>query len=771
MKYICIDDGAIAEIISGRQLQSIDFNEGAEFVKTLTGKVEAFKASGAMVMTANSDGLFLSTAGAWKQKKYLVIDCEESGLFASINSSDALTTLQKSFRFCAKYWSGSGAYNSSERMILGTTKTVIFPLGFSKSTGFRVALERDPDPKRLKPRDLAGNFILLYKSGFDGADSAAEVAPLANFKKAVDLLSYVYSSLPKKLAAAEAQKAAVAPRKLTEVMLSDSSPSTLEGAFLPLEHWLNRLTKQQRQFIFAAPGIAQRLIGAAGTGKTATLLIRSLVHCAAFERDRRNFRALFVTHSESTRESVLEILDAMDPDGFHRRNPDVEAVSLTVKTLASVCSDVLNQTISETEFVDRDAQDSKILQSLYIEQSLQQARSAEFKSHSPHMSEKFRDFVTWNAESELAPLFQHEISIQIKGRAGGSFDVYRECPPLKYGLPVVNDADKGYVYIVFRLYEEQLRSTGQFDTDDVVISAVGQLDTPIWRRRRGREGFDFLAIDEAHLFNINELQVFHFLTRSPGVTPISFAIDRAQAVGDRGWSSGYLGDGGVISSSADEISYSAVFRSSSDIVDFATSVLASGATLFADFSNTLSQSRSGLTADQEKLTQPIIYYDASDDGSMIEAAFRRATALQKLTNSSPWEILITSLSDRLASDIAQFARDNNKAVTVLDRRGDYSRVRDAEKSGHMIVGHADFVGGLEFNAVVIAGVDKGRVPLEASSTTAETRSFQKYIAHNRLYVAASRARLALELFGLAGRGPSDLLGGAMKSGLVTREKV
>lgn len=172
MKYICIDDGAVAELISGRELQSIDFKEGAAFVKALTGNIQAHKVSDRMVMTANPDGLFLSTAGAWKNKKHLVIDCETSGVFSSLSESDALTTLQKSFRFCAKYWSGSGIYNSSERMISGTSKTIIFPLGFSKSAGFRVALERDPDQKRMKARDLAGSFILLYKSGFEGADSS-----------------------------------------------------------------------------------------------------------------------------------------------------------------------------------------------------------------------------------------------------------------------------------------------------------------------------------------------------------------------------------------------------------------------------------------------------------------------------------------------------------------------------------------------------------------------------------------------------------------------
>ncbi|MCA1297722.1 UvrD-helicase domain-containing protein [Stappia indica] len=767
MKYICIDNGAINELISGRQMQSVDFREGAAFVELLSGGQEGFRAVGDIVMTTRSDGLFLSTSGGWTRKKFLIIDCESSEIFEKLDPSSVLTVLQKSFRFCAKYWSGNGVYNASEKIISGTTKAVLFPLGFSKASGFRVALERDPDAKRLRARDISGNFILLYKSGFEGADSGTEIAPLTNFRRVVDCLREVYSSVPENLVAAAGKE----EKRISDTILSSASLGTGKGAFLPLEQWKERLTEQQWDFVNAPFSKAQRLIGAAGTGKTATLLIRSLLKCAEAEEGNSNFRAIFITHSEATRRSALEVLEIMAPGGYHTRDPEEEAVSLSVKTLATVCSDVLNQSISDTEFVDRDAQDSKMLQGMYIEQSLRQAREAEFGSHSPHMSEVFRDFLTNNIDTDLAPLFQHEISVQIKGRAGGKFDAYKECPALKYGLPVSNDADKGFVYVVFRLYEEELRSTGQFDTDDVVLSALGQLDTPIWRRRRSREGFDYIGVDEAHLFNINELQVFHYLTKGSGTAPISLAIDKAQAVGDRGWDAGYLEEGGAfgvngVEVDVEEVRYKAVFRSSSEIVDFSASILSSGATLFTDFSNSLASAQSGLTAEEEKLSQPIRYREESNDLAMIEAAFRRASELQRLTQSRPWEVLVTAVSEGIAAELARYARENNKAVTVLDRRGDYFRVKEAEKSGHLIVGHADFVGGLEFNAVIIVGVDKGRVPLDSGAGTLETRSFQKYVAHNRLYVAASRARLALEIFGLAGRGPSELLKQALGTGLI-----
>jgi hypothetical protein len=769
MKYLCLDDYAINRLISGRQMQSVDFAEGAAFVEQMKGSTGAWRAYDDVIMTARPDGLFLSSGGSWKDKKYLVIDCEESGIFTSLSKADTLTVLQKSFRFCAKFWNGAATFAPTEKMITGTSKTVLFPLGFSQSR-FRVVLERDPDAKRLQPRGMQGRFILLYKASFEAGDSETEMAPLGNFRYVFDELANIYRVLPRKIEFAAAQAAVGQGPNLTQTVLEEDSLSTAAGSFLPVQEWLKRLTVPQHLFVYKPHNATQRLIGAAGTGKTATLLIRSIFQCALAERDKRPFRALFVTHSEATRKTCMEILDIMEPEGFHRRDPDISDISLSVKTLAALCTETLNRAISETELIDKDAQDSKELQKMYIEESITRARSGEFKSYAPHLSEQFRIFFEGNNDTSIAALFQHEISVQIKGRAGSNFDAYKKCPPLKYGLPVCNDADRGFVYWIYRNYEDSLRTAGQFDTDDVVISAIGQLDTPIWRRRRGIEGFDFICIDETHLFNVNEIQVFHFLTKQEGTAPISFAVDRAQAVGDRGWSDTFTELDEFFGQAEEEVVYNSVFRSSTDIVNLSTSILSTGATLFSNFKNSLEASSSGLTAQEEKLCQEIVYYDNTDDEAMIERAFKLLPDLQRRTQAAPWEVLITSLTKDIIDAVRAYSQHNNKPVTFLDRRGDFLRVKEAQRSGHIVVGHADFVGGLEFKAVLILGVDKGRVPLEPFSTSMETRSFHKYNAHNQLYVAVSRARFAVALFGLAARGPSDLLVPSIEAKLVTRSE-
>ena len=763
MKYVCIDDGAVSELISGREYQSIDFAEGAKLIEALSGKVQFVARLGKVALFQDSEGAFLTTGVRWKSKNYLIIDCEQSALFTQLGDSDSLTSFQKLLRFCSKYW-GNGIYNNSEKLIKGSTKAIIFPLPYTDSAPYRVAIEREPSKNRLQKRGMGGRFLLVYKSGRESADSSVEHPNETNFRKAFERLPEIYKIVENAVTGIEQS---LDDRQMASTKLQ-STPSSPRSLHQPFSDWLSFLTEQQQKFVFAAATTPHRLQGPAGTGKTLSLIMRTLRVLMDAERKGEPCHALLLTHSEATRESIQNALSAIDKSDFSSRTRGKDDVTLSVATLASLCADHLRQVISETEFIDRDAQDSKFLQRLYIEQAISDASASDLPSFKQHLSETFLSLFAKQTDELLAPLFQHEISVQIKGRAGESFDIYKNCPPLKYGLPIETDADKGFVFSVYRGYQRQLAEASQFDTDDVVISAVGQLDTPIWRRRREREGYDLIAIDETHLFNINELHVFHHFTRGVGKYPISFTVDQAQAVGDRGWDDDqmFADLNGKKGFREETTTVSAVFRNSPDIREFCHTILASGATLFTNFDNTLSASQSAFTAEDERRAQRVRYIEFADDKAMIEGAFQRASALQSDTETAKSQILITTLSDELIIQLRKFAEEANKPVTFIERRGDYTQVKKAESSGHFVLGHVDFVGGLEFDAVVVVGVDKGRVPFEGITEDSNSRSFMSYVAHNRLYVACSRARYALNLLGNKSRGPSQLLHGAAINGII-----
>ena len=718
---------------------------------------------GNIVHFQDKDGAFLTTPGNWKAKKFVIIDCDQSQLFGHLSQSNSLVSFQKLLRFCKKYWTHS-VFNRSERLVKDSTKAIIFPLPYENETPFRVVIERHPWRERLKKRDMDGKFLLVYKSGREPGDSSVEVADEEVFRKAYGRLASVYREVSEKVSSMARGSHA---ENLASTELSESVVSS-QPMHMPYRNWLARLTEKQQNFVAAPVGTPHRLQGPAGTGKTLALILRTVRVLQDAERHSHKCHALLVTHSEATREAISDSLSTIDGNHFQSRSRDDDDVTLSIETLASLCAKFLRTTISETEFVDRDAQDSKLMQYMYMEEAVKLARETEFSSFAPHLSAKFRHFLENEDGDRLSSMFQHEIGVLIKGRAGESFEVYKHCPSLKYGVPIENEADKGFSFTVFKAYQRQLESQNQFDTDDVVISAVGQLDTPIWRRRRARDGFDFIGIDETHLFNINELQVFHHFARSAERFPISFTVDRAQAVGDRGWNDIDSFDALFRVEGTEDLTteVNTVFRCAPNIAEFCCAILASGATLFTRFVNTMSALQSSFTIEDERRSQDVRYEAFSDDDSMIVGAFQTAERLRKETMSSRAEVLITTLSDDLLSEMRKYSESANKPVTYLERRGDFRQVSRAQASGHLVLAHADFVGGLEFNAVVIVGVDKGRVPHEGESTTANSRSFANYAAHNRLYVASSRARFALSLLGERSRGPSDLLRAAVANGLI-----
>lgn len=767
MKLVCIDDGAVAELISGRAFQSLDFTVANDLLSAMRDGVTLIAQLGKIVVTQDKDALFLSTIGPWKAKKYLVIDCETSRLFTSLDKKQTLNSLQKLLRFCARFWS-NGNFTRSEHIVPDSSKAVIFPLGLSDGgigTGFRIFVEREPDKKRIEARDMDGRFLLAYKTSNRSEDSISHEVDYKILRKCFENLPNVYSGLQEKI---DFIKKHSSKSGLAETLLSEVNANY---SHLSFDEWIPLLTGKQRGFVFSDKDKAHRLLGPAGTGKTLALILKTLRLLKECEAKEIQCRALLVTHSEATRISIKETLNGLSADGFHDRG-DESAVMLSVETLASLCAKTLKTDIRESEFIDRDAKDSKAMQLLYIEEAITSVKSKSLKTYSPLLSEKFREFINERNDEVLAPLFQHEISVLIKGRADDQFDEYKKMGSLRYGLPVENEADKSFVFQVFTTYQEQLESANKFDTDDVVISAVGGLHTPIWRRRRVKSGFDFIAIDETHLFNINELHLFHHFTRSVGAYPISYSIDLAQSVGDRGWSESD-GISSLFQAPPEEVSknteLTASFRSSPQIVSFCTSILASGASLFTDFQNSLINSDSAFTIEEERRSIPIIYKEFSDDKAMVEASFTEARDVMSSVDTKPWKILITSLSEELIEEVAQLANEKNKPVTILDKRGDFSTIDRARKSGHFVVGHADYVGGLEFDGVIVIGLDKGRVPLEVKAKSSASTNFMTYSAHNRLYVAASRARYGLRLLGNQGRGPSDLLSAAKAQGLIVNE--
>lgn len=124
------------------------------------------------------------------------------------------------------------------------------------------------------------------------------------------------------------------------------------------------------------------------------------------------------------------------------------------------------------------------------------------------------------------------------------------------------------------------------------------------------------------------------------------------------------------------------------------------------------------------------------------------------------------MNRELLNQTEQIAAAANKPYEVIKQRGDIEVVRSAEKKNRYVLGMIDYVGGLEFDAVIILGVNKGRVPTVDEDEHKESLHFQSYAWHSRMYIAITRAKYAIVLMGDKTRGDSALLSSSIASGML-----
>lgn len=763
-RFILVDAFAAEELVSTRTLQSDDFENGRILGAALTGALSLGQLAPKAYLVEAGQGLYILN-GSSKSEDVLVIDLEQAPLFEGCSTRDAILRFQKLLRFARRRWTKVGPAQN-EKLFAGSTKAVVFPYPITTQSSFRLTIELAPDHRRRERRSK-GVELLVYRMGTGEGGGPHEEAPVTNFRKALEGHSEAVSELEKRIAI----EGRTPPPSVNSLAVTKLTEGSARGAIAgcDFDQWHYYLTDAQKAFISQELKAPHRIEGPAGTGKTLSLVLKCIAQMRLAKERGESHSALFVAHSEATRKNIESMFE---PEMEHARLPTsgFALQSVKVTTLHELCGELLRYEISDTELLDRDAFESKQSQLLYVVEALQEVIKDDLSSHRPHMSAAFCEYLTSNDHWIVAEMFQHEISVMIKGRADEDLEKYKRVPRLRYGLPVENEGDKAFTFLLFSAYQRRLRASGQFDTDDVVLSALQQLDTPIWRRRREREGYDSIFVDETHLFNINELSVFHRLTRSTERFPIAYSADLSQSLADKGWAECKISDALLAtaprSQEEKETTFSSIFRCSPEIVNLAFSVTSSGATLFTNFHDPLEAASSAFTEAEERKCQPPRYVMFPTDEAMITGAFEAAEKFATEMQSTRGDVAIVVFGNELFALVERFTRSANKPVELLKHRGDMDVVRRARASGRFVVSTPDFVGGLEFDAVVLVGVDKGRVPPKISSDSTDSENFVSYATHQRLYVAITRARYRVALLGVKARGVSDLLANASVHGLV-----
>ncbi len=718
-------------IVSRREYQSGEFLKAHDLVTYIRNEQKEEWRFDDMAIKTHKDVTYIYSKKNINLNKAIIFDFHYLNELLILDNDAFMMALQKILKCTLKSWDKL-PFNMASEKCINDNHVILFPFPFSNLNPFKVLLNISPDPDYTSKRGMT--YMYVANAGYGEFSLQYGKLTIKSIRNEAENICVVDTNTFK-----------INTNKVDALNVTELNELTdKKDCYIGYDEWMYLLTSNQKKFVTKEFNGNERLEGAAGTGKTLTLVLRAVFLLKHYNKLGEEFHVIFVAHSMATKLHLYNMIQTHCPDDIYFDRFQGKQ-SITVITLQEWCTEYLGDKIGSSEVIDIDAQETKDNQMLFLKELYNEAYVNDFPSYKPKCSEDFIDFLENTELDIILELLQSEISVSIKGRAKEDFDTYKSLSRLECSMPISSIGDYGFVYFLYEKYQNTLYSLGYFDNDDISLSAHGQLDTPIWRRRRKEVGYDAIIIDETHLFTYNELALFHYLSKDSNSTRIIYAVDKTQAIGDRGLTKKSLEDSLKISTDdTDDIRYKTVFRSSPEIINLAFSVLTSGANMFVNFENPLERiNYSFVESEEKKSSQPLYILKPSDD-DIIDSCFTIADDLSKQLECSKNNILIVCTTTELLHKIEKITKNQHKPCEFLKRRGDMEVVKTAEKNKRYVIGYIDYVGGLEFDGVIIIGVDKGRVPAIDGT---ERASYQNYAWHNRMYVALTRAKYSVVLIG------------------------
>ena len=760
MKYILFEQSAI-DIITGKtDFQSIEFSLGKGFIDFIRGNTDSFSHN-ELYVNKSPDGIIF--CGHSLSKSIIVFDLMQSELLEKEkDDASLLLILQKTLRNAIKTWNRY-PFSQSER--INQSKSIIFPFIYTDKR--RIVIERSTKCERLVKRGIT-NSLLVYnytdndphKDENPSTDNL-RLAGESYLKLSPDIRAYFNSYSSNNIEGTKNEKPLI--YETTENTLSSG-----DFLYLSFEKKLNKLTITQRNVVqsnnFSSP---IRIEGPAGSGKTASMILRAFYILEKMNKEKQPFRIIFLSHSESTNIENKNAFSFNDATGKYTNGSLPQTIHFT--TLLQYCIDSLN--IKTTQVIDKDALDAKEQQRLFIEEAFDKVMKEKHKSYRSLLSNALNSLLDESnyPRGLLFSMLQHEFSIQIKGRTNGTIEEYYNLEPIKNALPIETKKDKEFVFEIFKEYQNMLYTASIYDLDDITVATLSQLNAPIWRRERKENGFDYIFVDEMHLFNINEQYCFHYLTKSPEQKeiPICFALDYSQAIGDRGDVKQDQIEKAF--AKAQESNFNTVFRSSQQITDFCAAISASGSLMFqSDYKNPYITAVSGFTKKEEELCDKPELYMYNNEDEMIDSICQHIYQCQKKYQCANKDIAIISFESSLFDNTDALSKAINKDVQIVKTRHDAIDLKSNNNRVFLFDPYS--INGLEFKCVILVGVDEGRVP-QTVDVEDISQNYLKYIAYNQLYLASSRAKYQLILLGNNLHGQSSCLQYAIENELVIAKQI
>ncbi|MPY76305.1 MAG: hypothetical protein GEU87_18850 [Alphaproteobacteria bacterium] len=546
----------------------------------------------------------------------------------------------------------------------------------------------------------------------------------------------------------------------TEYRPSTGGVSPYETIHWTYDQWVEsgQLNEVQRRVLEADALLRHpvRIIGPAGSGKTLLMQLLAIRYLRSAETDCRSAKILYVVHNAPMAAAVIDRLRVLGAEDYLTSNKR----SINVTTLAEYGRQMIG--VADSSVIDRDAHKTKLFQRDQIKEALNESITAHAKIVA---GSKLLSQISTNESLRIlfSELLMAEISTVIKGRGLVTDEkryVSAEAPFSRlHGIMTTEerrfafDVFKRYHQVVFEQYE-------MLDSDDVAISLLGRLRTPLWDLRRKSEGFDFIFVDEAQLFNENERRVFAYLGKGTAAhVPIALALDEAQE--PFGFSAAGLATLGI--ENIENETLPSNHRSTRKIVDLAFFVIQRTTDLFGtDFPEFAADDVEGTLA-REDGSVPLLIRCNEKAHSFSRFILK---AVQKLRARNVRQISVICHAEIYWEALRSELEQSQLPLHVITQRGE----KLSPDQPLVVLSRPSFVGGQEFDAVILVGLEQGVMPPRVVDNPPLSAALEQQTLRE-MYLAISRAKYSVVVASNREATPNSIIIDALKKGLISEGEI
>lgn len=691
-----------------------------------------------LVIRVGQDAILVATSTCDLSCRLLVLSSELSRNLPLISVEEHATFFSRSIRFGLRSFNKAIALSPNSMPYRQGARSSVFASG---DTNLRIMAEEGFQGSRN---------VYVYD-----LEAAAAVQDLAQHHPDPSPYERALSSLPELFATP-----APSPPKEGPVELGWQATDKVAKGFA-YDEWLPLLSKEQKSFVLEREITGPlRVRGAAGTGKTLSMVLKALT---VAKTAAQPVRILFLTHSWAVAGKVDELVRSVGRDIPAANSIDVyPLMELARQRDYSLVGRRPLGLDSEAGITEALKVISELVESFkttdWVAYKSGCSAGLAARIDASGASRERRD-LHWDLLSEFGGVFAAEGLLA----RGVDRERYLRVRRMAYMMRLETPTDREVVFALWRLFLSYLKDQGLIATDQIISDYLNDLRTFFWEAKRSVDGYDYVFVDEMHLFNAQERLVFHNLLADGDASPkVVMALDPRQSprevfagVGEeepRGYSSIYeraqLHNPG-------KVDFRDIYRSTPELTRLIRTVLDAVPAL--DMGDDWNLPVGGSMLASGPVPQ---YRVVNDITETFGTAISTAKSLQPEARQHDGQVAILCMDyDRFLRLRAPAQAQNKKSIFVISSRDDVERLRFLGQ--RIVFSTPEYVAGLQFDTVILIDANADLVPDGAYSGAAERRFLSE------LYLGLSRAeRRVVVLASRDAGGLTRFLAAPMSKGLM-----